>query len=106
MATINGKTVLLNESILFAEGQTVEFVGAFPLRISANSAATGGINMTMVGNVFHLSLDGLSAANMAQVGTGTGTLHGVPIQYLIHALHAGTLGTVNIYDVKFTAFPV
>ena len=104
--TVNSKTILLNERILFKEGQTIMIEDKIPIRMSANSESSEKIGLEGAGNVFDLSINGMSASSFDRITSGSGSWKGEPFEYIIHSIFVGALGGVKIYEVSITAYQI
>ena len=106
MATINGKTILLNETIRFSAGQQVEFTGPFPLRVTADATLPLNTSLQVVNGQFELGLHGYSVSVHDQITSGTGVFHGQNFEYHIHAQFIASVGLKDVYEVGITVFAV
>lgn len=105
-ASMNGKSVLFNDRIIFAEGAVVDFNSSFPLRMKANAAGAGDIHLTLSNGVFTVEINGLSSTTYDRLGRGDGVLKGQAFEYWVHASLVANMDGANVYDVGITIFAV
>lgn len=100
-AEVNGKSVLFSESILFFEGDQVQFNGPFPLKVVTTDQNPSDIRINWDGASFVLSIDGMTPQMFDLVSRGDGHFSGNDFVWLARAQRVAET-TPPMYSIQAT----